>query len=184
MGERTDIPDGWPTPQLMEERTGGEIPATQPGLERELANAVDAIRAYCGWHIAGLEQHTYTRFTPYEDMLWIPAMQIKSIDALTVDGVVYDRPRDIPFDPSTGYTGLMGRSYSITYTAGFERIPGALETLVLALAAGGLGTAVGIDKEQAGGVSVSFSRSGAGLSVGDGGSDTFTLAPYKLGALP
>lgn len=178
------IPSGWPTADTMAARTGGEIPADHPGLARELAAAASAIRDYCGWHIAGVEQNTLTRLVPFVDMIWIPAMEIKSIDALTVGGTVWDDPRSAPFDPGTGYTGIMARSYSITYTSGYEKLPEAIVTLVLELAAGGLGTAVGIDREQAGGVSVSFARTGGGLAVGPGGADAVTLAPYKIGVLP
>lgn len=178
------IPAGWPTPAVMSSRTNGEIPEDHPGLARELEAAIAAVRDYCRWHVAGVEQRTLTRLTPFVDMVWIPAMEIKSIDALTLGGVVQDRPGDLPFDPTTGYTGIMARSYSITYTSGFEKLPAAIETLVLELAAGGLGTAVGIDREQAGGVSVSFARAGGGLNVGPGGADAATLAPYRLGVLP
>lgn len=171
------------TPQMMEARTGGAIPATHTFLEQELAAASRAIRDYCGWHITGVEEVQHRRVRPYHDTVWLPAMQIESIVSAKINGGDVD-PATVEFDPDTGWTSLCGRNVDITFRAGFEDPPETLVTLALALAAGALGTPLGISREQAGGVSVTFSRTSGALQVGPGGADAAILAPYKLGVLP
>ena len=171
------------TPMDMERRSGGAIEADHPYLADELAAASQAIRKYCGWHIAGVEEKTLRKVRPFCDEVWIPAMEIKSIDSATIDGVVVD-VAGVEFDPDTGWTPLRGRSVSVTYTAGFATPPMDLKTLTLELAAGALGSPLGISREQAGGVSVTFTRASGSLLVGEGGEDAARLAPYKLGVLP
>lgn len=171
------------TPEQMEQRTQGVIAATHPSLNTELAAATRAIRDYCGWHIAGAETVTYRRVRPYRDQVWLPAMQISEIVEATIDGETID-PDVVEVDPSTGWTSLRGRNVSVKFNAGFDPVPESLVTLTLALAAGGLGTPLGISREQAGGVAVTFSRTSNALQVGPDGADVVTLAPYKLGVLP
>lgn len=65
-------------------------------------------------------------------------------------------------------------------TAGFDPAPEDLILLAAEMTAGGLGTALNINREQAGAVSVTFTRTSGALVA----SDFDRLVPYRLGWLP
>ncbi|WP_159576098.1 hypothetical protein [Microbacterium sp. 8M] len=167
------------TKDQMEQRSQGAIPATTPFLDQELAAATRTIRNHCRWHIAAVEQLTFRRSGPFAEPVWLPAMQIATLDEITIDGVAID-PAGVEFDFDTGWTSLCGRIRQVKFTAGFEEIPEDLVTLTLELAAGALGSPLGISREQAGGVSVSYTRTSGALQP----ADEDRLAAYRLGWLP
>ncbi|ALJ20382.1 hypothetical protein [Microbacterium sp. No. 7] len=167
------------TPTDMADRSQGEIPATRPFLQKELDAATTAIRNACGWHIAPSETVTYRRVRPFAEQVWLPAMRIVSITTATVDGATV-APSSIEFDPDTGWTSLCGRRVDVEFVAGFAPVPADLVTLTLELAAGALGSPLGISREQAGAVSLSYTRTSGALTH----ADHARLAPYKLGWLP
>lgn len=167
------------TAQDMADRSGGAIPKTHPFLEKELQAATRTIHNACGWHIAQVEQLRYRKVRPFSEVVWLPAMQIKSIDSGTIDGATVTA-MTTGFDPAIGWTPLCGRDVDITFTAGFDEVPEDLVTLTLELAAGALGSPLGISREQAGTVSVSYTRTSGQLTE----ADHDRLAAYKLGWLP
>lgn len=170
------------SPQDMESRSQGQITAaTHPFLGDELAAATNAIQEYCGWHIAPLQGVDFVRRFPSREQVWLPAMRVTGVTAATIDGVdLSDRLGGIEFDPVTGWTNLAGRSISVTFTAGYEQVPADLKLLTLEMCAGALGSPLGITREQAGGVSVTFDRAGGGITD----QDAARLTPYVLGRLP
>lgn len=165
------------TPQQMEQRSQGEIPASHPFLDTELQAATRQIRQACGWHIAKVETLRLQKVRPHPETLWLPAMQIQTIEECTVDGTAVT---GIDFDPEIGWTPVLGSKVDVTFTAGFDEIPADLVTLTLELAAGGLGSPLGISREQAGGVQVSYTRTSGILTP----ADHDRIAAYKLGWLP
>ncbi|MFB7843629.1 hypothetical protein [Microbacterium sp. NPDC056052] len=167
------------TKDQMGERSQGAVPASTPFLEDELAAATRTIRNYCRWHIATAEQLTFRRSGPFAEAVWLPAMQITTLDEITIDGVTVD-PASVEFDFDTGWTSLCGRIRQVKFTAGFEEVPEDIVTLTLELAAGALGSPLGISREQAGGVSVSYTRTSGALQP----ADVDRLAAYRLGWLP
>lgn len=173
------IADTFATAAQMESRTNGMITATtHPFLEQELKAATRTIRNACGWHIADRGEVTFKRVRPFHDDVWLPAMQIESITSATADGAV--RADGLAFDPDTGWTNIRGCAVEVTFVAGFETVPEDLVILTLELAAGGLGTALNITREQAGAVSITYARTSGGLVP----ADRDRLVPYKLGWLP
>lgn len=167
--------------QLMEQRTQGEITSTtHVYLAQELAAASRAIRNYCRWHVATSETLTYKRVGRFEADVWLPAMEITSITKVTLDGVAWTNLDAVEFDGRTGWTNLRGRRVEVEYVAGYTEVPADIEMLTLELAAGGLGTALNITREQAGGVAVTYSRSSGALSALDEG----RLVQYRLGRVP
>lgn len=167
------------TAREMAERTNGAIPADTPFLHWELMGASRSIRNECGWHVAPLMPLTLSRLGQFPCQVWLPAMEIDSITSATVDGSVLDVAA-IELDRATGWTNIVGRRVSIQYLAGFEDIPDDLVTLTLELASGGLFAREGIAREQAGSVSVTLSRTSAGLTP----ADIARLSAYRLGRLP
>jgi hypothetical protein len=181
--------ESFATKEQMDQRSQGAITlSSHPYLESELKAATRLIRDYCGWHIAGVESLTYRREHAAPEDVWLPAMEITSISAVTLAGVVYDTDAlsRVRFDPRTGWTNLCGRSYEIAFVAGFAAVPEPLVSLTLQIAARALGSPLGIVREQAGTVSVTYSQVGfnqAGGAVILAG-ELATLSPYKLGQLP
>lgn len=178
-----ELLDSFATPQDMEDRTQGAIPADHPFIGSELSAATEAIRNYCRWHIAGVRQLTLHRVRPFAESVFLPAMKIASVESATVDGCEH-RAGEVEFDPETGWTPLRGRRVRVQYTAGFDEVPADLVTLTLELASAALGSPLGIVREQAGGVSVTLQRASGALLVGAGGADVARLTPYRLGRLP
>ncbi|WP_052961588.1 MULTISPECIES: hypothetical protein [unclassified Leucobacter] len=178
-----DTTDMFATPADMADRSGGTIAAEHPFLERELRAATRSIRNHCGWHIAGKHIIKHRRRGRFSAEVWLPAMRIESIESGTIDGAAIN-PALVDFDEDTGWTPLVGRAVDVTFVAGFDPIPEDLVTLTLELAAGALGSPLGISREQAGGVSVTFTRTSGALLIGPGGPDEARLAPYRLGVLP
>lgn len=167
------------TAQQMADRSQGAIPTTHPFLAAELKAATRTIRNACGWHIAKAEQLRYRKVRPFSEAVWLPAMQIKSIDSGTIDGATV-AATTAGFDPEIGWTALYGRNIDITFTAGYDEVPEDLVTLTLELAAGALGSPLGISREQAGTVSVTYTRTSGELTA----ADHDRLAAYKIGRLP
>lgn len=173
------------TPAEMEQRTQGEINEdAYPYLPDELATATDDIRAFCRWHISPQKSVTYRRVGPHADDVWLSAMEIASIDAVTIDGVEWGEEAlaGVEFDPDTGWTNLYGRKVKVTYTAGFEEVPANIKTAALDLAALGLGTSLGQTREQAGSVSLTYGHAGGGIDESTPGGQR--LVAYRIGRLP
>ena len=173
------------TPEQMCERTQGEVSAeSHPFLANELASASNDIRGFCRWHIYPEKQVSYRRVGASVDDVWLSAMEISSIDAVTIDGVEWttEQVAGVEFDPLTGWTNLCGRRVSVTYTAGYEDVPADLVGLTLELAALGLGTSLGQTREQAGSVSLTYGRGGGGIDPAS--PEGRRLIPYQIGRLP
>jgi len=169
----------------MENRSQGAITATShPYLGRELAAATQDIKDFCRWHITPRKTVTQKRRGRFAEDVWLQAMQIASIDAVTIDGVEYteDQVTAVEFDEETGWTNLRGRLVEVTFTAGYVEVPEPIETATLELAAAALGTALGATREQAGSVAITFARPGGGID--DGSPLARRLAAYQIGRLP
>lgn len=165
--------------QDMADRSEGEITAdSHPFLQRELDAATAAIQDACGWHIAPVETKRLVRLRRFPGVVFIPASQIVSVQDVLLNGVEY-ATEEVEFDPLTGETNLYARSVDLYFTAGFAAVPPVLQTLTLELAAAGLGTALGVTREQAGAVALTYARTG-GISA----DDDARLAPYRLVAIP
>lgn len=145
------------TTEQMSDRSRGAITATShPALERELEAATQAIRNVCGWHIAPVEEVTYSRRARIPSVVFLTGMKFGPVTAAKVDGRTLDA-ESVELDPVTGEVNLYGRHVDVTFTCGFETIPADLEALTLDMVSASLGGAAeGLEREQAGAVSVSY----------------------------
>lgn len=168
------------TVEDMRQRTNGLITATSHEfLQKELDAASREIRDYCGWHIATIEELTYSHRSRFHDDVWLPAMRIQSIESATVDGVAWADLSGVEFDAGTGWVNLRGRHVEVIYRAGFETVPESIVSLTLQIAARALGGAMGIIREQTLGASLTFSGAGDDRSRFES-----VLAPYRIGYVP
>lgn len=172
------------TKEQMAERSQGAIPASTPFLDNELDAATELIRGYCRWHIAkrraGLVYRARTRF---REEVWLPAMQIVSLQEVSINGTAVADPSGIDFDPVTGWVNIRSSAALIKYTAGYEAVPADIVSLTLQIAARALGSPLGFVREQAGGVGVTHSQITSNVA---GGSVLFPhemaqLDAYKIG---
>lgn len=178
-------PDTFASAALMESRSQGAITKeSHPFLEDELLAATRAIREFCRWHVAPTRSVTHRAVGATPEDVWLPASEIQSIDAVTIDGVEWtpERVAAVEFDPLTGWTNLYGRRVLVKFTAGYAEVPADLVGITLELAASGLGTSLGQSREQAGTVALTLDRTAVGVDpsapIGR------RLIPYQIGRLP
>jgi hypothetical protein len=77
--------------------------------------AVAAVRAYCGWHIAPARTETLTVDGPGGNTLCLPTLHVTAVAKVTENGT--------DLDPDTGYNwseaGIIRRSWSTNTTSGY-----------------------------------------------------------------
>jgi hypothetical protein len=171
----------------MSQRTGGLITSTShPFLAKELDAASRQIREYCGWHIATVESVTLKRVSRFAEDVWLPAMRISALTTITIDGAEWSDPSAADFDRDTGWTNLRGHRVEVGYVAGFETVPEDLMSLTLQMAARALGSPLGVVREQAGSVSVTYSQPGSNVAGGTTllEHEKAALSAYMVGYLP
>ncbi len=177
------------TSEQMRQRSQGAITdSSHPFLDAELAAATRLIRDACRWHVAEQEELHLRKTWATRELVYIPAMQITAITAVTIGDVDWDADQlaTVEFDPDTGWTNLCGRKVDITYTAGYPTVPEPLVTLTLQIAARALGSPLGAVREQTLVSNVQWSATAPGVA---GGAvilphELDTLTPYILGRLP
>ena len=176
------------TAQMGQRSQGAITLSSHPFLADELASASQLIRDTCRWHVAGREELRLRKTWGTRELVYLPAMEIESITAVTIGDVVWDSDQlaTVEFDRDTGWTNLCGRKVDITYTAGFEKVPASLVTLTLQIAARALGSPLGAVREQTLVSNVQWSATAPGVAGGAVilESEMSTLTPYILGRLP
>lgn len=159
--------DAFATAQQMADRSQGAIPVIHPHLGVALKAASRRIRNYCGWHISGVESTTFRLRRGTPEGLWLPSLQIVSIDVVTSYGEVVDLDTTpVEFDPDTGWTNIVAGNVVVEFTHGFADHPEDVVDLTLQMAARALGSPLGYTREQAGARQVNNSLTAAGVSGG------------------
>lgn len=103
------------------------IPDAPAGVDpAEWASAIEAIRGYCGWHIAPEVPDTLTVDGPGGHLLVLPTQRIVEVTSITNDGTVVA-------DPEWSASGLVRGGWSsrfrgvvVEMTHGFETWPAEL----------------------------------------------------------
>lgn len=113
-----------------------EVPA---GITADaLSAACDAVRDYCGWHIAPSFTETRTIDGPGGDLLVLPTLYLTDLKDVTSDGQAVD-------DPEWSQSGMVRRrcwsrkfrGIEVTMTHGYDTCPEALKGVVVSMAARG-----------------------------------------------
>jgi hypothetical protein len=179
------------TPAQMASKSKGAIPADTPFLQEELNAASKAIRNECGWHVALEEEQVFTLNGFNGKFIYLPTQRIKSLDAVSIDGIALDlatdqlqwSPDGQLWRPSWAYNF---RSIEVTVTHGLEAVPADIVDMTLLVAARSLGSPLGAVREQTLSSSVTWSQTGfnqaGGVSLLDSEKDA--LAEYKVGYVP
>lgn len=146
--------------------------------------AENALRDYCGWHIAPVIQQTLVLDGNGQHKKLLPSRRIVSVESVKVEG---EEVTDYRFSQD-GWLNLARRTppvercLEVTFTHGFEETPPVLIHVMNAMVARArMSPAGNIVNQRAGTQSVTFATSGgAVLSLPLLESEKELLSPYKL----
>jgi len=155
-----------------------------PRVEAALNAASQAVRNYCGWHIApSLTCTAKPANAPV--VLRLPAAYVSEITSITENGETvtdYEWREDglIRRDFPNAWTNKWG-GIEVEYIAGYdaEAVPDLVEA-VCAITSGVLSVSAGVTSESADGVSVSYSASASSIAAGLTYNMKSALEPYKV----
>lgn len=105
--------------------------------EQAFVAAADAVRAYCGWHVAPVVEETLTLDGRGGGRLILPTLRVVDILTLTVDGMIVDEPEWSTAGVLWGRFPDRPRSVTVTLQHGYETAPTDLVALITAVTAAG-----------------------------------------------
>lgn len=161
-----------------------DLSSTDERVGLVLASASAAVRDWCGWHVGPALSCEIVGDGEGRSLV-LPLMGLRSVTSVLVSGVVLD-----PSDYEWRQSGLLRlthgtfpdawRSVTVSCVAGYES--DALAQVVAQLAANALVAAPGVAEEHAGGVGITYNRTGDGVTGGVRllASDREALAPYRI----
>lgn len=182
------------TPQDIEDATGGRIKATDPRLPSTISSVSAAIRDYCRWHVAPSLACTWVG-DPHGDVIVLPARIVTSVSSVMTDATLGEDITGDALDPSSYRWYPDGRVYvgrgcrrgimAVSYTAGIDAASTSLSSIASQIAANALVATAGVQREQAGQVSITYNAVASGVSGGIAllERDRMLLEPYRLEAL-
>lgn len=157
---------------------------TNPRAYAAVLAASQAVRNYCGWHVAPSEDCTaHPEGGNY--LLRLPAGYVSEITSVTENGTAlsadaFEWRKDgllrRPCRWSKKWDGI-----EVVYKAGYdiEAVPDIAEA-VCAIAAGVLSVSAGVTSESADGVSISYLQSASSIAAGLTGQQKSALEAYKV----
>ena len=165
--------------------TGGVMSSAPERIEAVLDGVSQAVRDFCGWHVAPVLECSWTGQGEGRLMV-LPCISVRSVTSLSVDGTATEAFEWLP----SGLVRLQGgrfpdawRSAVCGFVAG-EDAAGALAMAVSQIAANQLAAAAGVRSERAGQVSIDYNQTANGVSGGVRllDSDMRLLMPYRITA--
>lgn len=142
--------------------SGGNLTASDPGVEERAAEVTDLLRTLAGWHIAPLLDHTVYA-EPIGGYLPLPTLRLVAITSVTDpagDAVTWSGKRSggsITVAPGSD-------ELAVRMTHGHDTVPEALKRAGVQIALRALGSPMGATREQIGQHSVSVALTGANVS--------------------
>src|SRR5215216_3913906 len=162
------------SPDLPELLTGVPLSGFEPQDVRE---ASEAVRSYCGWHIAPAINETLTlRVDRGRGIVILPTLQLNSVTSVTVEGALWSAS---DYEVYLGRTasidlgrGVLPRRVVIAFNHGYTEAPADVIRVVKSLArSGATGSSV-----RVGSVQISSSTGTTAVSL-------TSLRPYQLPAV-
>lgn len=165
--------------------TGGVMSSTPDQIAANLDAASQAVRDWCGWHVAPVLPCSWIGQGEGRQMI-LPCLAVRSISSIEVNGAQLDgsayewRPSGV-VRMTCGRFPDSWRSVRADFDAGNDAI-GALGAAVAQIAANALAAAPGVRAERIGTASVDYNQTASGVSGGVRllQSDLDLLAPYRL----
>lgn len=150
--------------------TAGKILAEDPRVPLLIKGVSDGIRRYCGWHVFPVIKETILLDSHGGRWLKLPSLNVKSISALKINDTLID-----PASYSWSKRGLIhlksGRfpddyqRVEVTFEHGFDN-GSDLKQVAIQIITNALASPMGVTREQAGSLSVSWSSTAPGVSGG------------------
>ena len=163
------------------EYTGGAFSSTSEKVDAVLDAVSASVRDYCGWHVSPNLPCTYSGETDGRLMV-LPVMGLSSVESLKYGET------EFAFEYlSSGVVRLKFGMFpdvwggvECKFHAGFDSA--ALAGIVAQIASNALAASPGVSDERAGNVSISYNRTGDGVTGGISilERDRELLSPYKL----
>lgn len=165
--------------------TGGVMSSTPDQIAAVLDAASQAVRDWCGWHVAPVLQCSWTGQGEGRQML-LPCLAVRSIASIAVGGAALAEdayewlPSGVVRLPR-GCFPRAWRSVEADFYAGVDAT-GALGAAVAQIAANALAASPGVRAERIGTASIDYNQTASGVSGGIRllPSDLDLLAPYRL----
>lgn len=161
--------------------TGGAFSSSSEKVEAAIEAASASVRDYCGWHVSPALTCEYTG--EGEGRIFVlPAMGVSNVEYLKIANVsrLFQWKTNGLVRLSEGYFPDDWRAVECRYTAGFDSA--SIGAVVAQIVANSLAASPGVSDERAGNVSITYNRTGDGITGGISllGRDKEQLAPYKL----
>lgn len=155
--------------------------STDDAIETVLGAVSSAIRDACGWHVApSLE--CYFIGEGEGNLLVLPAMGVVDVASLSIKGASaqFEWRASGMVRLKSGHFPDSWRSVECNYTAGYSSA--SVAQVAAQIAANALVASPGVSDERAGGVSITYNKTGDGITGGVSllQRDRAALAPYKL----
>lgn len=137
-----------------------------PSEEDRLLQAEQAVRDYCGWHIAPPRTDTVTLAGPVSRRLMLPSLYVTDVVSVTVDGIVqvpdvdYTVHREGYIERRSGWRSWWAADLiEVVFTHGFEFPPASVTAAVQALAQNAIGNPGGLTRKTVGPFAEAYSPS-------------------------
>lgn len=158
------------------------LSSTDAQIQAVLDAVSESVRTYCGWHVAPPMECEFTGEGEGR-LLMLPAMGVSAVTSLEIEGqevTDYEWTAAGMVRLKSGEFPDVWRSVNVEYTAGF--IGADIAQVVAQIAANSLVAAPGVSSESAGNVSISYNKTGDGITGGVSllARDYNLLAPYRL----
>ncbi|MDT0270579.1 hypothetical protein RM844_30330 [Streptomyces sp. DSM 44915] len=181
-------------------RRPGMADLTDEQADDLLAEAADVVRDYCGWRVWPRLTETVTVDTVGGPVAGLPSLMLHQVLAVETRPQ-HDLAPDAWAAVAGGWDWSAGgwlwrcgcwpdgpRRLRVEMDSGHEEPPGAIGSVLIAVAARTATAPVGVSSEQAGGESVSYSTSGGSEDSGAGGmltgAERRVLDRYRLANRP
>lgn len=149
--------------------TGGKILASDPRLPDLIGGVTAAIRRYCGWHVGPVIEETVTLDSAGGSWLKLPSLQVVEVSSVKVNGQeIKDRFRWSRQGLIRLKSGCFPDDYGcveVTFRHGFEDVS-LVRQVAVQVIVNALSSPLGVTREQAGQVSISWSQTAPGVSGG------------------
>lgn len=161
----------------------GAVAAEDPRLDAAAAGASAAVRRYCRWHVTPVIQETLVLDVPGR-VIKLPTMHAVDVDNVKLFGYELQEHEyswsqmgvlelHVPAEPRF-------RALQLNLTHGYEEAPD-LKQIASKIALFALASPLGVTREQAGQVSISW---GTQRGMGFAEADEVMLQPYRLRIMP
>lgn len=160
------------TAQALSDATDGQVPADDPRVLPLLKGASAAIRKYCRWHIAPVLEESLTVDGSGAAVQHFPTARLLSIVEVTNDGVplpvagldasaagMIERRSGVWSCRFSGVTARVRHGYDLAAVPDVAQI-------VVQVVSNALASPMGVTREQAGAIAVSWSMTGPNVAGG------------------